>query len=122
MTQMYETDQYNKTLIVGGWMGNLWANDEGYLIVDCNHNTLHDKLMGLDALALYNELNGTGLQPSFFNMWLKHYREMSVNPLTGTRVGKDHPAYHAYRKDTKVSDWMKAHPEEVERIKARNRI
>ena len=115
---MYETDAHNQTLIVGGWMGNLWANNDDYLITDCNDNVLHEGLTGSEGLALYNELNGTKLDASFFDVWLKHYREMSKNPLTGTRVGKDHPAYHQVSTQTQnVREWMKANPQEVERIR-----
>lgn len=136
MTCMYETDAQGKTLIVGGWMGSLWANDDGYLMIDCNDNVLHEKLTGQEALAFYNEINGTKLDASFFDMWLTYYRALDKNPLTGTRVSKDHPAYWQYQglseeealakvdeikaQSQRVRDWMKTHPELVEKVRAKN--
>jgi len=66
MTQMYETDQLNRTLIVGGHKADLWASDDGYLVTEHNStNPIEQGLTGTEALELYNELNGTRLQPSF---------------------------------------------------------
>lgn len=119
MTQMYETDQLDRTLIVGGHKADLWASDDGYLVTEHQStNPIEQGLTGTEALELYNELNGTRLQPSFFDMWLSHYHKLAKNPLTGTRVGRDHPAYHQVSTQTlRVREYIRTHPEEVERIR-----
>jgi len=113
---MFETDTHNQTLIVGGWKADLYATDDGYLVLDRNDEILIDKANGTVALRIYNEANNTELQPSFFGGWLKYYREMDKNLLTRRR----YPAYQQRTRDTRVSDYMKTHKEEVEKIRRRN--
>jgi len=115
MTQMFETDIQGRTLIAGGWKADLYASDEDYEVLE------HTGLNGTEALRLYNEINGTRLEPSFFDSWLKRYGELAKNPLTGTRVGVDHPAYHQYRQsDSRVREYMRTHKDVVEEIRVKN--
>ncbi len=68
----------------------------------------------------FNELGGTSIPYEFQESWLKWYRKLSKNPATGTRVGREHPAYRQYQRDDqtqKVREFMKLHPELVEKVR-----
>ena len=121
MTCVYETDVRGHTLVIASWKALLYAADDVFSIRNREEEEVLSTPSWKEALDKFNEMGNTSISYEFQDFWLKHYREMDKNPLTNTRVGKDHPAYHAYRKDTQsVKDWMKAHPEEVERIRKEN--
>ena len=121
MTCLYETNIHNHTLVIASWKALLYACGDVFSVRDRDEEEVLSTPSFAEALDKFNEMGGTSIPYDYQDFWLKHYREMSVNPLTGTRVGKDHPAYHAYHKGTQsVKEWMKEHKDEVERIRRRN--
>ena len=109
--QVGETDSQGRTLIVGGWKADLFATSEGYEILGQQIPS------GIEALRVYNEQNHTQLKPEFFDKWLAWYQELSKNVLTGTRVGPDNEVYF---EEQRVREYMKRHPEVVEKVRREN--
>ena len=120
MTCVYETDVRGHTLVIASWKALLYACGDVFSVRDEEEAEVLSTSSFKEALDKFNEMSSTAISYDYQEFWLKHYRELCKNPLTGTRVGKDHPAYHQARKDTRVSDWMKTHKEEVEKIKVEN--
>jgi len=118
---MYETDTKGHTLVIASWKALLYATGDVFSVRNREEVEVLTIPSWKEALDRFNEMSNTLIPYDFQDLWLKHYRELSKNPLTNTRVGRSHPAYHQVSTQTQsVRDWMKTHKDEVEKIKARN--
>jgi len=118
---LYETDIHNHTLVIASWKALLYAAGDVFSVRNREEEEVLSTPSWKEALDKFNEMGNTSISYVFQDFWLKHYREMGKNPLTGTRVGKSHPAYRQVSTQTQnVRDWMKEHKDEVERIRKEN--
>ncbi len=115
-----ETNTQDHTLIVAHWKGLLYAAGDVFSVRRRNEEEVLQTPSWREALDRFNALGGTSIPYVFQESWLKWYRSIGKNPLTGTRVGIEHPTYHQYRRDDqaqKVRDYMRTHPEIVAKVK-----
>jgi hypothetical protein len=126
-----EVDSRGYHLILAAWKGLLYFDVNGiYHLEDLNDREIvHGDW--ITVLNAFNTLNHTSYKPEYKDMWLRWYQALGKENITERakayrRFNQHHPEGTRSApisvttpEAMKVREWMKAHPEEVERMKAK---